>query len=248
MSLRRRCNYIWALSGCLTVVVFLLLRARVQEEPPNLPPLQGTYQYFREVDFHSKSHRLGAVSHCDARFALDHNLNEHEFRQTLLELVYSYISTMKDLEVETWLAHGTLLGWHWNHKFLPWDTDIDVQMPGQALADLAVKYNMTKFEYRMPHTQVTKKYLLDINPHHRLTTFRDVANKIDGRWIDLTNGKFIDITALHSGEGEIDMSGDRSLFCKDGHRYKVGIHGSGSSLILTRSLEHRCIPTSTVKL
>lgn len=34
----------------------------------------------------------------------------------LVKLLQSYLSTMVDLGVETWLAHGSLLGWWWNRK------------------------------------------------------------------------------------------------------------------------------------
>lgn len=221
MAFRRRCTYAWMLSACLAVLVFLVLHLQMQSQSLRLQPLPGTYQYFHEIDFHSKSHRLGAVSHCDARYALPHGLDDSEFRQTLLGLMHSYASTMKALGIETWLAHGTLLGWYWNHRFLPWDTDIDVQMSEQAIIRLATEHNMTEFEHQIPQMGTSRKYLLDINPHYKLHTLQDVANKIDGRWIDLTNGKFIDITALHAEDDGRVGSKNNLLFCKDGHRYNV---------------------------
>ncbi|KAK5096711.1 mannosyltransferase [Exophiala xenobiotica] len=128
---------------------------------------------------------------------------------------------MRELSAETWMAHGTLLGWHWNRKLLPWDTDIDVQMSERDLAKLAVKHNMTEFEYPLPRSASTRSYILDVNPHFSIVSFRDVANRIDGRWIDKTNGKFIDITALHVDEGDAVPGQPLSVFCKDGHQYEA---------------------------
>lgn len=61
-----------------------------------------------------------------------------------------------------------------------------------------------------------KLYLLDINPHFSILSTGDVANKIDARWIDMENGKYIDITALHTRDGDSSV-----LFFKDGHQYTV---------------------------
>ncbi|KAK5069407.1 mannosyltransferase [Lithohypha guttulata] len=127
---------------------------------------------------------------------------------------------MDELGVETWMAHGRLLGWYWNRKLLPWDTDLDVQMSEQGITQLAAKHNMTEFEYPLPTTTATRTYLLDISPHHSVVSLRDVANRIDGRWIDTTNGKFIDITAVHFDNVNTIPGGAFLMFCKDGHRYE----------------------------
>lgn len=31
-------------------------------------------------------------------------------------LVESYLMTMSDIGAETWIMHGTLMGWWWNRK------------------------------------------------------------------------------------------------------------------------------------
>ena len=246
MTLRVRFNFAGVVAGCLIILIFFLLRTQIQSEPKSLPPLAGTYQYFHEIDFHSTSHRLGAVSHFDSRYAHNGNLDDQEFRHTLLGLMHSYVSTMRDLKIETWLAHGTLLGWYWNHKFLPWDTDIDVQVSDLAIVELATKHNMSEFEYHLPNVQSVRKYLLDINPHYLLTTSQDVANKIDGRWIDLTNGKFIDITAVYTNKDKSGLLDLNSLFCKDGHRYRVRVRIDTRLRKLISQQEERCLSASTL--
>ena len=191
--------------------------------PAAPPPLPGTYQYFAEIDFLSKTHLFGGVSHADPRYAPKDPLEIEETRRTLKGLLQSYVAQMEELSVETWLAHGALLGWYWNQKLLPWDTDLDVQVTSKSLETLAAQ-NMSEHVYHSTATEATRTYLLDINPHSSIISTKDVANKIDARWIDTTNGKFIDITAVHlekpSNAGpNWNAAEDSILFCKDGHRY-----------------------------
>jgi hypothetical protein len=35
-------------------------------------------------------------------------------------MIRAYLMTFNELGLETWIAHGTLLGWWWNGKILPW--------------------------------------------------------------------------------------------------------------------------------
>lgn len=50
-----------------------------------------------------------------SRFA-DHVLGEDEQKEALKNLLQTYLATMSDIGVQTWLMHGTLLGWWWNKK------------------------------------------------------------------------------------------------------------------------------------
>lgn len=205
------------------VVLLLYIALQARRLTPALPPLPGTYQYFVETDFHSTTKRFGAVSHCDARFAQKQKPEVNEVRRSLIALLKSYAATMDDLHVETWMAHGNLLGWYWNRKLLPWDTDLDVHILAESAAFLAKSYNMTEYRYSMSAEKPPRTYLLDINPHYSIVSEQDVANKIDARWIDTTNGKFIDITAIHRDMAERVEGKSNILFCKDGHQYKVSL-------------------------
>lgn len=62
-------------------------------------------------------------------------------------LTRSYLRTFARLRLETWLAHGTLLGWWWNGRTLPWDYDVDAQVTGRTLIVLAKRYNGSLHEY-----------------------------------------------------------------------------------------------------
>jgi len=217
---------------CAIALLALYIILRPHSPPPAPPPLPGTYQYFVETDFHSTTKRFGAVSHCDARFAPKETPEIAEVRRSLIGLLRSYVDAMADLNVETWIAHGALLGWYWNQKLLPWDTDLDVQVSAESLAFLASHHNMTEHRYSVSERGAPRTYLLDINPHYSIVSNQDVANKIDGRWIDMTNGKFIDITAVHPDESGTADGKPIFLFCKDGHRYEVRLlHECGALLI-----------------
>lgn len=59
--------------------------------------------------------------HYDGRFA-DEPVGDYDQVDHLTALMQSFLATMADIGVETWIMHGTLLGWWWNQKvrnFLP---------------------------------------------------------------------------------------------------------------------------------
>ena len=150
----------------------------------------------------------------------------------------SYLHSMADLGAETWIIHGTLLGWWWNRKvrsllsstdpgesmyhskadtatlqIMPWDSDIDVQMSVPTVHFLACYYNMTIHSYRQ------RDYMLEINPKYTDGSFEDRLNVIDGRWIDVETGLFIDITAIRP----LKQKGKRGwVASKDKHEERVG--------------------------
>lgn len=49
------------------------------------------------------------------RFASE-PLPDEETIPHLSALIRTYLSTMADMGVETWIMHGTLLAWWWNQK------------------------------------------------------------------------------------------------------------------------------------
>ena len=98
---------------------------------------------------------------------------------------------------------------------MPWDSDIDVQMSASTVHFLASYYNMTIHTYRQ------RAYMLEINPKYTDGSFDDKLNVIDGRWIDVTTGLFIDITAVRPIKGWW-QKGDW-VASKDKHKEKVGV-------------------------
>lgn len=143
-------------------------------------------KYFHESLFHP---------HYDGRFA-EKALPYHEQKAALKNLLQTYLATFADLGIETWLVHGSLLGWWWGKKILPWDTDADVQVSEAAIHLLANYYNMSVFHYRTPRIPEGRDYMLEVNPNYVNREQTDKLNVIDARWIDTTSGLFIDITTV----------------------------------------------------
>ncbi|KAK7413635.1 mannosyltransferase [Neonectria punicea] len=159
------------------------------------------------------------LGHYDKRYFHD-KVPYAQHRFVLRDLARSYLSTMNSFGVETWLAHGTLLGWWWNGQIMPWDYDLDVQLTNTSMLWLGENLNRTEhvYNYTNPETGdlVSNSYLLDVNPHHVDLDRGDGMNIIDARWIDQSNGMYIDLTVLR--EREVDRPGIWS--CKNKHRYK----------------------------
>ncbi|KAF4119498.1 LicD family [Geosmithia morbida] len=163
-----------------------------------------------------------ALSHYDARY-YQSEVPYSEHREVLRGLVQSYLTTFRQYGIETWLAHGTLLGWWWNGQVMPWDYDLDMQVSNHTLTWLGDNLNGTEHAYNVTlsaavagaPTVETRSYLLDVNPHHSEVKKGDGRNIIDARWIDTSNGMFIDITAVR--ERHEDRPGLWS--CKNNHRY-----------------------------
>lgn len=70
----------------------------------------GKYaKYFKEAGINDP------FNHYDARFV--HGVQSSDDRQdTQLHMIRAYLMFFQQNKLETWLAHGTLLGWWWNGK------------------------------------------------------------------------------------------------------------------------------------
>ena len=168
--------------------------------------------------FHEPGGSLARL-HYDVRF-FDDEVAYGEHTEVLRNLIRSYLEVLGSHGAETWLAHGTLLGWWWNGKIMPWDYDLDVQVSNHTLTWLAQNLNNTEHNYTTEGLVrgTLKRYLLDINPHHDEIDRGDGRNIIDARWIDMQNGMFIDITGVRERE-EDERPGVWS--CKNKHRYQA---------------------------
>jgi phosphorylcholine metabolism protein LicD len=182
----------------------------------------GTQRQKPHVDtkyFHEPGGDL-TLGHYDARY-FKKLVPYDEHRPALQHLIRSYLTTFRELGVETWLAHGTLLGWWWNGRIMPWDYDLDVQVSAATLHYLGKNLNRTTYDYfyvdETTGKDMKKEFLLDINPHHSDVGRGDGMNIIDARWIDMSNGMFVDITGL----AEREQRSPGVWSCKNNHRYKT---------------------------
>ncbi|KAI4189005.1 MAG: hypothetical protein L6R41_001759 [Letrouitia leprolyta] len=171
---------------------------------------EGLPKYFHEPG----GSELG--NHYDSRF--EHGIQDYaDKKDTQLHMLRAYLTFFNENHMETWLAHGTLLGWWWNGKMLPWDWDIDTQVSGSTLAYMGEHYNQTRYDYvSNDNPPVKRTYFLDVNPAAVERERGNGLNIIDARWIDTRNGLYIDITGLSETHPD-DMPGVWA--CKNYHRY-----------------------------
>lgn len=160
------------------------------------------------------------LSHYDSRYFKE-KVTYLEHQHNLRQLIKSYLTTFDRIGAETWIAHGTLLGWWWNGKIMPWDYDLDVQASTATLRFLGEKYNRTEHTWEyvdLEGATRNKTFLLDVNPHFIEIDRGDGQNIIDARWIDMGTGQYVDITGLT----ERDPSNSPGIWsCKNFHKYKT---------------------------
>ena len=58
-------------------------------------------------------------------------------------MIRVWFQLMETYGYTSWINYGNLLGWKFNGLNMPWDTDIDVQMPIVELDRLAMNLNQT---------------------------------------------------------------------------------------------------------
>ncbi|KAF2119756.1 LicD family-domain-containing protein [Lophiotrema nucula] len=185
-------------------------------------------KYFHESVFHP---------HYDGRFA--NKVQSYNSRiHALTHLIRTYLSFTHSIGAETWIMHGSLLGWYWNRRIMPWDSDVDVQVSERSIQFLADYYNMTVHTFNVPSFSEegngevdgngeregeleSRNYMLEINPHWTNPSVEDTLNVIDARWIDLSTGLFIDITTLRRERTAEKEGLQGTMMCKDKHHYKA---------------------------
>lgn len=175
-------------------------------------------KYFHESTFHP---------HYDGRFAAK-QIKDEEKLAHLTAMMQAFLATMNDIGAETWIMHGTLLGWWWNQKILPWDSDLDVQVDEPTITFLAKYYNMTEYHYDIPEVNGGRTYLLEVNPRYTTPGTEDKLNVIDARWIDTDTGLFIDISTVRANLTARAEGIQGALMVKDRHHY----------LVLPKSITH----------
>lgn len=151
-------------------------------------------KYFHEAHLLNDT----AGFHFDWRFFKKAKFNDYEHKLILHRLARAWLGFCHSAKLTSWLAHGTLLGWYWNGLNFPWDEDIDVQMTAKSLYLLAKHFNQSiVIDYSNHDTDtMTYQYFIDVNPQFMNVASDDSANVIDARFIDMSSGMYVDITAL----------------------------------------------------
>lgn len=114
-------------------------------------------------------------------------------RQSILQhIIKAWFEFAETEKVALWVNYGSLLGWAYNGVNMPWDTDIDVQLPIVQLDRLARKYNNTLI---LENPKLgNAAYLFEVSPTY--VKQGNSNNFIDARFIDINLGLYIDISAL----------------------------------------------------
>lgn len=80
-----------------------------REQEPEEPPKPSETKYFHEPGGDD------IMGHYDTRFF--HGVVSYDERtDTLTHMIRAYLGFFRENNLETWIAHGTLLGWWWNGK------------------------------------------------------------------------------------------------------------------------------------
>lgn len=114
---------IWQILSALASTAALVSALSIPPPPPSInarsrsgieargkkPKDPGLPKYFHEPG----GSALG--NHYDSRYY--HGIDTYETkRDTQLHMLRAYFKFFSEASMETWLAHGTLLGWWWNGK------------------------------------------------------------------------------------------------------------------------------------
>lgn len=92
-----------------------------------------------------------------------------------------------------------------------------MQVTDTTLFELGRRFNQTYQKFHSAELDITRTYLVDVNPWIWERNRGDGDNIIDARFIDTSNGLFLDITGLSANNP------DRTnvIECKNEHRYNT---------------------------
>lgn len=152
-------------------------------------------------------------------------IGDRERQSVIHHMVRAWFKFAEANNFASWVNYGSLLGWAYNGVNMPWDTDIDIQLPIAHLDRLAREFNQSLILENPRYGN--SKYLLEVSP----TYIRqgNGRNFIDARFIDINSGLYIDISALsHSNfnppkefyndlpwDQQVDHSKAMSIHCKN---------------------------------
>lgn len=123
-------------------------------------------------------------------------ISDRERQSVMHHIIRAWFQFAEVNGFASWINHGSLLGWAFNGLNMPWDTDIDVQMPIAQLDRLARNYNRTLVMENPRYGN--GRYWLEVAP----TYIRQGNGRsfIDARFVDIQSGLYIDISALSHTE------------------------------------------------
>ncbi|RLV84013.1 Protein MNN4 [Meyerozyma sp. JA9] len=119
-------------------------------------------------------------------------IGDRERQSVIHHMIRVWFQFAESNNIPSWINYGSLLGWSYNGVNMPWDTDIDVQMPIRHLDRLGREFNRSIIIENPRYGN--GKYYLEVAPTY--TAQGNGRNFIDARFIDINTGLYIDISAL----------------------------------------------------
>lgn len=195
--------------------------------------IEKSPKYFHEVSI--RVNGRNRFRHADWRF-FDRALTKPENVKVLHSMFRAWSQFATQEGIVSWLAHGTLLGWYWNGLSMPYDQDMDIQMPIAEMDRLARKYNNTLIVVNPEGNEQGEgvRYLLEVAPTYVERRRGNGNNVIDARFVDTSTGSYIDLTGLAMVKSRLDKNGkpsnddkratekencDAIYACKNNHYY-----------------------------
>jgi hypothetical protein len=157
-------------------------------------------------------------NHRDATYSKGKGLSMEGRLEVLVEIMQAWSRLTKEHGIISWISHGTLIGWWFNQRILPFDSDLDLQTLPSELPKFA-KVDQQMFEGR---------FFLNVNPNAKYMGKKD-KNTIDARFIDTRTGYFMDLTVVGARE---EFTED-IYSCSTPHYYTYGL----SIFYLTSNLD-----------
>lgn len=125
-------------------------------------------------------------AHLDARYG-KRKLSKNIIQSQLKVLLRETVNIFNNVNIPCIIMHGSLIGWYFGKRMLPWDDDIDIVILDEHREKL-----------KTLHQYQNNYILIEVNPVID-TIDRDPNNIIEARIICKTTGVFIDVTNLSKG-------------------------------------------------
>ena len=124
--------------------------------------------------------------HLDIRYGRK-KISKNIIHSQLKLLLFETVNIFDKIDIPCIIMHGSLIGWYFGKKILPWDDDIDIVILDEHREKL-----------KTLHGYQNNNILIEVNPVID-TIKRDPDNIIEARIICKNTGVFIDITNLSKG-------------------------------------------------
>ncbi|KAG7665487.1 uncharacterized protein J8A68_000889 [[Candida] subhashii] len=157
------------------------------------------YKTFGEAKIIQSQKGSNVGGHYDWRFFNGNTKGTFKNDMSIHALIKAFFKLASVYNIRCWIVHGSLLSWYWDGLKFPWDADADITMPIDDLHKLTRQFNrslIVDFGNDIDSQIRYGRYFLDSTVFISRRTKENGKNNIDGRFIDIDTGVYIDITGL----------------------------------------------------